>query len=147
MVEYFDLKTQAKIKKINCACRIVAIGLSPTLDNTPLDPRRHWPCLPWPPTWTSPWHSQGPPSMAPLSPRPPLSRRRDCNPSQFVKLFCFSPSISLDPLIVPSQGSLRNLHTKFGRSFNRIFEESTPPRGYLLRAGGIGTPLAYKLWI
>ena len=33
MVEYFAIKNQAKIKKLNCTCRIVAVGLSPTLDN------------------------------------------------------------------------------------------------------------------
>ena len=32
MVEYFALKNQSKIKKLNCTCRIVAVGLSPTLD-------------------------------------------------------------------------------------------------------------------
>ena len=32
MVEYFALKTKQKSKKFNCACRIVAVGLSPTLD-------------------------------------------------------------------------------------------------------------------
>ena len=32
MVEYFALKNKAKIKNENCTCRIVAPGLSPTLD-------------------------------------------------------------------------------------------------------------------
>ena len=33
LVEYFASKSEAKIKKWNCACKIVAVGLSPTLDN------------------------------------------------------------------------------------------------------------------
>ena len=33
LVEYFSLKPKQKSRKLNCACRIEAVGRSPTLDN------------------------------------------------------------------------------------------------------------------